>query len=58
MKEKGDFDEFQKRLNVLDEDVRASALEYAAEIFAEESCTRAEALEKGISRAEMDKRNL
>lgn len=58
MKEKEDFRKFQKRLNVLDEDIRASALEYAAAIFAEEKCTREEALEKGISKAEMDKRNL
>lgn len=58
MDEKEDFDEFQKRLNVLDEDIRSSALEYAAEIFAKENCTREEALEKGITKAEMEKRNL
>ncbi|UZH55477.1 hypothetical protein JRG66_00835 [Salinimicrobium tongyeongense] len=58
MDEKEDFDGFQKHLNVLDEDIRARALEYAAEIFAKENCTREEALERGIAKAEMDKRNL
>jgi hypothetical protein len=58
MEEKDDFEEFEKRLNVLDEDIRANALEYAAEIFVKEKCTREEALERGIAKAEMDKINL
>lgn len=58
MNEYKNFDEFQKRLNALDEDIRARALEFASEIFAHEDLSRYEALEKGISKAEMEKRNL
>lgn len=57
MKEKGNFEKFERRLGLVDEELRASALEYAAEIFAEEECTREEALKKGLSKAELDKRN-
>ena len=58
MEEFENFDGFQKRLNVLDEDIRIRALEIAAEISARGKITRHEALEKGISKAEMEKRNL
>jgi uncharacterized membrane protein len=58
MEEFEDFNEFQKRLNVLEEEIRGRALEIAAEIFARGKISRHEALEKGISKAEMEKRNL
>ena len=53
-----DFSEFEKRLSALDEDVRTVALKHAAQYFAENKCSREEALEKGISKAEMEKRNI
>ena len=58
MEDQKDFEKFEKRLNSLNEDIRSRALEYAAEIFAEEEITREEALEKAISKAELEKRNL
>lgn len=53
-----DFKKYEKRLNSLDEKIRNLALEYASEYFATEALSREEALEKGISRAEMEKRDL
>lgn len=56
--EENDFEKFEKRLNTLDDEIRILALQYAAEIFAEEELTREEALEKGITKAELEKRDL
>lgn len=53
-----DFGEFEKRLSALDEKVRSVALKYAAQYFAENKCSREEALEKGIAKAEMEKRKI
>lgn len=53
-----DFGEFEKRLSALDEDVRTVALQHAAEYYAENECTREEALEKGIAKAEIEKRKI
>ena len=58
MKDHKDFDRFKKRLNALDEDIRSSALEYASQLFSKKNISREEALEKGISRAELEKRDL
>ncbi|MGB7786452.1 MAG: hypothetical protein WBL27_10150 [Salinimicrobium sp.] len=52
------FKEFRKRLAGLDEEVRILALEYASEIYQKDDCSKEEALEKAISRAEMKKRDL
>ncbi|WP_324719355.1 hypothetical protein [Salinimicrobium sp. HB62] len=58
MEENREFEEFQERLNVLDAGIRARALELASEIYAGEKCTREEALEKGITQAELENRNI
>ncbi|WP_169578590.1 hypothetical protein [Salinimicrobium terrae] len=58
MKNFKDFEKFEERLNSLDEDIRSSALEYASQLFSKKNISREEALEKGISRAELEKRNL
>ena len=58
MKDYKEFNQFKKRLNTLDEDIRSLALEYAAEFFSEGKTSREEALEQGISRAELEKRRL
>ena len=56
MDDSGDFERFERRLGMLDKDVRCTALEYASQIFAQQEVSREEALEKGISRAELEKR--
>ena len=53
-----DFSEFEKHLSALDEEVRNVALQHAAEYFAENKCSREEALEKGIAKAEMERRDI
>ena len=53
-----DFEKFEKRLNSLDDDIRPRALQYASEFFADHDISREEALEKGISKAELEKRDL
>ena len=46
------------RLNVLDENARSLALQYAEEFYNNGNCTQEEALERGITRAEMSLRKL
>lgn len=58
MEDYEEFDQFKKRLNSLSEDIRPRALEYAAEIYAKHKTSREEALEQGISKAELEKRRL
>ena len=52
------FKGYKKRLNVLDEPVRLSAIRYAETFLEDRKCTKEEALEKGIAKAEMEQRNL
>ncbi|MDT0651215.1 hypothetical protein [Autumnicola edwardsiae] len=52
------FKGYEKRLNVLEEPVRTSAIKYAEIFFQDTKCTIEEALEKGIAKAEMEQRNL
>lgn len=52
------FQEYHQRLEVLDEDVRKAALQYAEEFYRQQQSSKEEALEKGIARAELDKRKL
>lgn len=52
------FKKHQKRLNVLDERVRSAAMAYAEEFYSTRQCTKEEALERGIAKAELKKRNL
>ena len=52
------FQDHKKRLNVLEEPVRKSAIKYAEIFFKENNITIEEALEKGIAKAEMEQRNL
>lgn len=52
------FIPFQKRLNVLEETVRQRALEYARQFYLHNRSTAEEALEKGITKAELEIRKL
>lgn len=52
------FKDFEKRLGVLREEVRELAEQYGEEIYENEDCTKEEALEEGISKAEMELREL
>ncbi len=52
------FEDYKQRLNILDGDIRKTALNYAAEIYFKNNCSKEEALEKGITRAELEERNL
>jgi hypothetical protein len=52
------FKDYQERLNVLDENIRAVALKYARDFHLNEKCTKKETLERGIAKAEMEKRKL
>ncbi|MHA6250041.1 cation diffusion facilitator family transporter [Pontibacter sp. CAU 1760] len=47
------FNDHQQRLGVLDEQTRGMALKYAEELYSEENCSKEEALERGITKAEM-----
>ena len=47
-----------QRLNVLDENIRAVALKYATDFYLKKKCSKEEAIERGIVKAEMEKRNL
>ena len=52
------FNDYQERLDVLGEDIRAVALKYAKDFHLNNKCSKEEALERGIVKAEMDKRKL
>lgn len=52
------FAEFKSRLGSLNEEVRESALSYAADFYSSGKISKAEAIEKGITRAEIEKRDL
>ena len=50
------FEDYKHRLNALDEDIRKMAFKYAEEFYIHEKCTKAEAIDRAIAKAEMDKR--
>ncbi|MDX5423017.1 MAG: cation diffusion facilitator family transporter [Hymenobacteraceae bacterium] len=52
------FKAHQQRLNVLDEQTRSIALQYAEALYSGEKHSKEEALERGITKAEMALRNL
>jgi len=52
------FKNYQERLNVLDENIRAVALKYATEFYVNEKCSKEEAIERGITKAEITNRKL
>ncbi|GAA4429333.1 cation diffusion facilitator family transporter [Pontibacter saemangeumensis] len=52
------FKEYQQRLNALDENVRRLAVEFAETFYHDAKCTKEDALERGITKAEMKLRNL
>ena len=52
------FKDYQKRLDVLDEDIRAVALKYAKDFHLNEKCSKEEAIERGLVKAEMEKRKI
>lgn len=52
------FEDHQQRLNVLDENTRRMTVKFAEEFYHNGKCTKEEALERGITKAEMSLRNL
>ncbi|SHM88707.1 Saccharopine dehydrogenase, NADP-dependent [Cyclobacterium lianum] len=54
----GLFNDYKHHLNALDEDIRWLALKYAEEFYVHDKCTKAEAIDRAIAKAEMEKRNL
>lgn len=52
------FKGYKHRLNALDEEVRMLVLKYAEEFYVHEKCTKAEAIDRAIAKAEIKKRNL
>jgi len=46
------------RLDMLDENIRKLAVKYAEEYYTTNQCSREEALERSIVKAEMEMRNL
>ncbi|SMG14178.1 hypothetical protein SAMN05661096_00652 [Marivirga sericea] len=52
------FNDYKHRLNALDEDIRKLALKYAEEFYVHKKCTKAEAIDRAITKAEMKKRKL
>ena len=52
------FKDYQKRLDVLDEDIRAVALKYAKDFHLNEKCSKEEAIERGLVKTEMEKRKI
>lgn len=52
------FEDHQPRLNVLGDLTRSMALRYAEEIYSEKNCSKEEALERGVTKAEMELKNL
>lgn len=52
------FFKYQHRLNVLQIDVRIQAVKYAEKFYRSHKCSKEEALEKGIVKAEMELRSL
>lgn len=52
------FKGYQKRLNALDEEIRGVVLNYAEELYIKQRCSKDEAIERAIAKAEMEKRKL
>ena len=52
------FQAYGQRLDILDEAVRAAALQYAEEFYEKGEGSREEALERGIAKAELERREL
>lgn len=52
------FKKFGNRLNALQEEVRELTIKYAEEYYRNSKISKEEAIEKGISKAEMDLRDL
>lgn len=52
------FKNYQKRLNALEEEIREEVLKYAEELYLNQKCTKDEAIDRAIAKAEMEKRKL
>ncbi|MBD3630993.1 hypothetical protein [Cyclobacterium sp.] len=52
------FKDYKHRLNALDKDVKMLVLKHAEEFYVHDKCTKAEASDRAIAKAEMKKRNL
>ncbi|EIJ39896.1 hypothetical protein LDL79_10980 [Leeuwenhoekiella palythoae] len=54
----GLFKNYTKRFNILDENIRELAVKYAEEHYRKNQCSKEEALERGIVKAEMENRKI
>ncbi|WP_375580151.1 hypothetical protein ABWH96_03565 [Marivirga tractuosa] len=52
------FKDYKHRLNALDEDIRKLVLKYAEEFYVQDKCTKPEAIDRAIAKAEMERRKL
>ena len=52
------FKDCSMRLNMLDENIRKLAVKYAEEYYITNQCSKEEALERGIVKAEMEMRKV
>lgn len=52
------FRDYQERLNMLDEKIRVIALNYARDFHLNKTCSKEEAIERGITKAEIANRKL
>ncbi|APU70146.1 MULTISPECIES: hypothetical protein [Flavobacteriaceae] len=52
------FKDYQERLNQLDENIRVAAVKYAVGFYSNKNCSKEEALERGITKAEMHNRKI
>ena len=52
------FKDYQERIDLLDENIRELTVKYAEEFYRANQCSKEEALERGIVRAEMEKRKI
>ncbi len=58
MDKEEEFGKFKGRLRGLDEEIRERALTYARDFYRSGKMTKEVALEKGITRAEIEKRDI
>ena len=52
------FKDYQERLNSLDENIRAVALKHTRDFHLNKNCSKEEAIERGITKAEIANRKL
>lgn len=52
------FNDYQERLNMLNKNIRAVELKYARDFHLNKNCSKEEAIERGITKAEIANRKL